>query len=113
LGEPSPDAATSESSGDAARVVARVRRLMIISSALTLAAILVVLGLAGYRLFRSNEYHETDVALTLPKGTKILQTAVAEDRIIVTLDADGAIEIRTYDLHTLKPVGRISFGFAP
>jgi hypothetical protein len=86
---------------------------MLISSALTLAAILVVLGLAGYRLFRSGEYHETDVALTLPKGTKILQTAVAEDRIIVTLDTDGAIEIRTYDLHTLKPVGRLSFGFGP
>jgi multidrug efflux pump subunit AcrB len=113
LEEPSVGAAAAESSSDAARVVARVRRLMLISSALTLAAILVVLGLAGYRLFRSGQSHETDVALTLPKGTKILQTAVAEDRIIVTLDADGAIEIRTYDLHTLKPVGRISFGFAP
>jgi hypothetical protein len=86
---------------------------MLISSALTLAAILVVLGLAGYRLFRAGEYHETNVALTLPKGAKILQTAVAEDRIIVTLDTGGAIEIRTYDLHTLKPVGRLSFGVAP
>jgi hypothetical protein len=86
---------------------------MLISTALTLAAILVVLGLVGYRLFKSAEYHEKDVALTLPKGAKILQTAVAEDRIVVTLDTGGAIEIRTYDLHTLKPVGRLSFGFAP
>jgi hypothetical protein len=86
---------------------------MLISSALTLAAILVVLGLVGYRLFRSSDYHGTDLALTLPKGAKILQTAVAEDRIVVTLDTGGAIEIRTYDLHSLKPMGRLSFGFAP
>jgi len=86
---------------------------MLISSALTLTAIFVVLGLAGYRLLGIGEYRQTDLAVTLPKGTKILQTAVAEDRIVVTLDAGGAIEIRTYDLHTLKPVGRLSFGFPP
>jgi hypothetical protein len=110
---PSLDAAEGENQSDAARVLARVRRLMLISSALTLAAILVVLGLVGYRLSRSSEYHGTDLALTLPKGAKILQTAVAEDRIVVTLDTGGAIEIRTYDLHSLKPMGRLSFGFAP
>ena len=103
----------AESPADAARVLVRVRRIMLISTALTLAAILVVLGLVGYRLFKSSEYHETHLALTLPKGAKILQTAVAEDRIVVTLDTGGAVEIRTYDLHTLKPVGRLSFGFAP
>jgi hypothetical protein len=86
---------------------------MLISSALTLGAIFVVLGLVGYRLLRSSEYHQTDLAVTLPKGAKILQTAVAEDRLVVTLDVGGAIEIRTYDLHTLKPTGRLSFGFAP
>jgi hypothetical protein len=86
---------------------------MVISSALTLGAILVVLSLVGYRLLRSGEYHQADLVVTLPKGTKILQTAVAEDRIVVTLDVGGAIEIRTYDLHTLKPLGRLSFGFTP
>ena len=86
---------------------------MFISSALTLTAIVVVLGLVGYRLLGSGEYRQKDLVVTLPKGTKILQTAVAEDRIVVTLDAGGAIEIRTYDLHTLKPIGRLSFAFAP
>jgi hypothetical protein len=109
---PSPDTAEAANQSDAARVLARVRRLMLISSALTLAAILVVLGLVGYRLSRSSEYHGTDMALTLPKGAKVLQTAVAEDRIVVTLDTGGAIEVRTYDLHSLKPMGRLSFGFA-
>ena len=114
LAAPTPDdLAKGESPSDAARVLARVRRLMFISSALTLGAIFVVLGLVGYRLLRSVEYHQTDLAVTLPKGAKVLQTAVAEDRIVVTLDAGGAIEIRTYDLHTIKPMGRLSFGFAP
>ena len=107
------DPAKRENPSDTARVLARVRRLMLISSALTLGAIFIVLGLVGYRLLRSSEYHQTDVAVTLPKGAKVLQTAMAEDRIVVTLDVGGAIEIRTYDLHTLKPMGRLSFGFAP
>jgi hypothetical protein len=112
LTPPSLDAAEAENQSDAARVLVRVRRLMLISSALTLGAILVVLALVGYRLARSSEYHATDLALTLPKGAKILQTAVAEDRIVVTLDTGGAIEIRTYDLHSLKPMGRLSLGLA-
>jgi len=107
------DPAKGENPSDTARVLARVRRLMLISSALTLGAIFIVLGLVGYRLLRSSEYHQTDVAVTLPKGAKVLQTAMAEDRIVVTLDVGGAIEIRTYDLHTLKPMGRLSFGFPP
>jgi hypothetical protein len=113
LPPPSSDDAAAESPSDAERFLARVRRLMFISSALTLTAIVVVLGLVGYRLLKSGEYRQMDLAVTLPKGNKILQTAVAEDRIVVTLDAGGTIEIRTYDLHTLKPVGRLSFGFAP
>jgi hypothetical protein len=108
-----PDPAKGESPSDAARVLTRVRRLTLISSALTLGAIFVVLGLVGYRLLRTSEYQQTDLAVTLPRDAKILQTAVAEDRLVVTLDVGGAIEIRTYDLHTLKPVGRLSFGFAP
>ena len=86
---------------------------MLISSALTLAAIVVVLSLVGYRLFIRNGYAPADVASTLPQGAKIVQTAVAEDRIIVTLEIGGTIAIRTYDLHTLKPTGRLSFGLSP
>ncbi len=34
----------------------------------------------------------------LPKGARIVATAVAEDRIVVTIDVGGAIEIRTFDV---------------
>jgi hypothetical protein len=38
---------------------------------------------------------------------------VAEDRIVVTVDTGGAIEIRTFDARTLKPAGRLRFATEP
>jgi hypothetical protein len=99
----------------AARMVAKVRWLMVISGATTLLAVAAVLGVIGYRLFRveGSAAAQTDVTALLPKGARILSTAVAEDRIAVTVDAGGAIEIRTFDLKTLKPTGRLRFATEP
>ena len=49
----------------------------------------------------------------LPKGARIVATAVAEDRIVVTVEVGGAVEIRTFDLKTLKPAGRLRFAIEP
>jgi hypothetical protein len=49
----------------------------------------------------------------LPKGARVVTTAVSDDRIVVTLDAGGAIEIRTFDLKTLKQTGRLQFANEP
>jgi hypothetical protein len=38
---------------------------------------------------------------------------VAEDRVAVTIDVGGAIEIRTFDLRTFKPTGRLRFATEP
>jgi hypothetical protein len=105
------DPIEAEAQSDAARVLRRVRRFMIISSALTLAAIAAILSLVGFRLLKGSlsAPQPTDVVLTLPKGAKIIQTAAAGDRIVVTLEVGGAIELRTFDLHSLKPLGRLSF----
>ena len=43
----------------------------------------------------------------------VVATAVAEDRIAVTLDVGGATEIRTFDLKSLKPAGRLRFATEP
>ena len=96
-------------------MVAKVRWLMVISGATTLLAVAAVLGVIGYRLFRveGSAAAPTDVTALLPKGARILSTAVAEDRIAVTVDAGGAIEIRTFDLKTLKPTGRLRFATEP
>jgi hypothetical protein len=99
----------------AARMVAKVRWMMMISGATTLVAIAAVIGVIGYRLFKAegSAAAQADVTALLPKGARILATSVAEDRIAVTVDAGGAIEIRTFDLHTLRPAGRLRFATEP
>jgi hypothetical protein len=49
----------------------------------------------------------------LPKGARVLTTAVSEDRIVVTIEVNGAVEIRTFELKTLKPAGRLKFATEP
>ncbi|MET0631343.1 MAG: hypothetical protein ABWY47_10475 [Xanthobacteraceae bacterium] len=99
----------------AARVVARVRWLMLISGVTTMVAIAAVLGVIGYRVFKSegSAAAPADVTAVLPKGARIVATAVAEDRIAVTIEVGGALEIRTFDLRTLKPAGRLKFATEP
>src|SRR5215813_3116682 len=83
----------------AAQMVARVRRLMLISGVTTMVAIAAVIGVIGYRIFRADGSTgvTAEVIALLPKGAKVVATAVAEDRIVVTLDVGGAVEIRTFD----------------
>lgn len=95
-----------------ARIVAKVRWLMLISGFATVLGIAVVIGLIGYRVFK-DEGRVVDVTATLPKNAKVIATAVAEDRIAVTLEINGAIEIRTFELRSLKPAGRLRFATEP
>ena len=97
----------------AARIVAKVRWLMLISGATTLLAIAAVIGVIGYRVFKAEGSAPADVTALLPKGARVIATAAAEDRIAVTLDVGGAIEIRTFDAKTLKPTGRLRFATEP
>jgi hypothetical protein len=99
----------------AERLIARVRWLMLISGVTTLVAIAAVLGVIGYRVFKAEggAAAPADVTALLPKGARVVATAVAEDRIAVTVDVGGALEIRTFDLRTLKPTGRLRFATEP
>src|SRR5215471_8628166 len=97
----------------AARMVAKVRWLMLISGATTLLAIAAVIGVIGYRVFKAEGSAPADVTALLPKGARVISAAVAEGRIVVTLDVGGAIEIRTFDAKTLKPTGRLRFATEP
>jgi hypothetical protein len=99
----------------AASVIAKVRWLMLISGVTTLVAIAAVLGVIGYRVFKAegSASATADAVALLPKGARIVATAVAEDRIVVTLDIGGAVEVRTFDLRTLKPAGRLKFATEP
>ena len=114
-----PDAA-------AAAVIAKVRRLMLVSMAITVIAVGSVFGFIGYRIFKSEgttaktadklpeaSAIPVDMTLSLPRGARVIQSAVAGDRLVITLSVDGKIEVRTFDVTTLQPAGRLNFSGTP
>jgi len=99
----------------AARIVARVRWLMLIAGITTVVALAAVIGVIGYRVFRADgsAAAPVDVTALLPKGARVVATAVAQDRIAVTIEVGGAVEIRTFEAKTLRPAGRLRFATEP
>jgi hypothetical protein len=93
---------------EGARIVAKVRRLMLIASLTTFIAVAVVIGVIGYRVFRSEGRVQqiSAVSPTLPAGAKVLSSAIGEGRLVLTVDINGAIELLSFDLNTLTPLGR-------
>ena len=121
-----PEEGVSKPDGDAARGIAQVRKLMLVSMAVTVIAVGSVFGFIGYRIFKgegstaktADKLPEsspipTDVTLSLPRGARILQSAVAADRLVMTLEIDGKVEVRTFDVKTLQPAGRLNFSDTP
>lgn len=98
-----------------ARIVQKVRRLALGSSLIMMLGILLVLGVIGYRFFVTAERGRpaTDAIVALPKGARVISTAVADGKLAVTIELAGAIEVRLYDLSTLEPRGRLQFVPAP
>lgn len=100
-------------------MVAKVRGLMLIAGLTTMVAIAAVLGVIGYRVFTLQGSGTTtatapaDVSASLPKGARVISTAAAGDRIVVTVEIGGQVEIRTFDLHSLKLTGRLRFSPEP
>ena len=111
------DAVAPEPTPEQAALFARVRRMMVIAGLTSALAVCIVLVAVGYRLYRgegsSATAAQSDVTATLPKGARIVATAVAGDRLVVTLDVGGATEIHTFDAKTLKPAGRLKFVSEP
>jgi hypothetical protein len=104
----------------AARAVTQVRRLMLIATATTFVAVAVVIGVIGYRVFKAggsaaatNGIVVSDAVAQLPAGARVVSSAVGDGRIVLTVDIAGTLELRTFDLNTLKPVGRMRFAPTP
>lgn len=121
-----PDAPAAQDDGAAAAVIARVRKLMLVSMAVTILAVGSVFTFIGYRIFKGEgttaktadklppaSAIPTDITLSLPRGARVIQAAVAADRLIITLETDGKVEVRTFDVKTLQPTGRINFSGTP
>ena len=111
------DAVAPEPTPEQAALFARVRRMMVIAGLTSALAVCVVLVAVGYRLYRGEGSSATsaaiDVIATLPKGARIVSTAVAGERLVLTLDIGGVTEIRTFDAKTLKPAGKLKFVSEP
>jgi hypothetical protein len=102
-----------EPTQEQAALIARVRRMMLIAGLTSTLAVAVVLIAIGYRLYRGEgspaAASSPDIIASLPKGARIVSTGIAGERLVVSLDVGGATEIRTFDVKTLKPSGKLRF----
>ena len=107
--------AAGESNSAAAGMIVRARWLMIVSGLTTLIALAAVIGVIGYRVFHAGGSAATpvDTIVALPKGARVTSSTVAGDRVVVTLDIGGAIEMRTFEVKTLRETGRLRFATEP
>lgn len=93
-----------------AALMARVRRMMMIAALTTALGMSAILVVVGYRLYRGEgTAAPTDLTEMLPRNARIVSTSVAGDRLVVTVEAGGTLEIRTFDARTLRPTGRLKF----
>src|SRR5712691_4535786 len=91
-----------------ARVVLRVRRLMFGSLLVMAAGFLAVFGVIAYRLYASAERARPPIeeTLNLARGARVISTSAAGNRLVVTVENAGLVEVLIYDLETLQPKGR-------
>jgi hypothetical protein len=99
---------------ETARLAARARVMMIISGLTTVLAIAAVVTVIGYRLFSGPVTGPgTDDIVTLPKGARVISVVASAGRVAVTVDVNGATEMRVFDLKTMKQTGRLRFATEP
>jgi hypothetical protein len=97
------------------RIIRRVRRLMLGSLVVMAAGFLAVFGVIAYRLYGSAERARPPVeeTLNLAHGARVLSTAATGNRLVITVENAGLVEILIYDLETLQPKGRFAIKPSP
>jgi hypothetical protein len=100
---------------EAARIVARVRRLMMIATMTTFVAVAVVLGVIGYRFFRMEGRAQPaiDASTPWPNGARVVSSAMNDEQLALTIETPTGVEVRFFDLRTLRPLGRLPLGGKP
>jgi hypothetical protein len=90
---------------ESVQLVARARVMMVISAIITVI---------GYRVFnQGGGVAGGDDAIALPKGARVVSTSASAGRLAVLIEMDGVSELRTFDIRTLKQVGRVRFVSQP
>jgi hypothetical protein len=100
---------------EAVRIVAKVRRLMMIASLTTFIAVAVVIGVIGYRVFKGEGRAQAglDADAPWPNGAHIVSSAMNDERLALTIETPNGLEVRFFDLRTFKPAGRLLLGGKP
>jgi hypothetical protein len=91
-------------------MVRKLKRMALFSTILMIGGFLAVFGVIAYRLNQTPATQAAGiVAITnaLPKGSRVVSTAVSDGRIVVTLEREGATEVRIFDLSTLQLRGTL------
>jgi len=87
---------------------------MAVSGLTTLVAIAAVLGVIGYRVFKAEgSAGPVEATALLPRGARVISAVPAEGRLVVTVEVAGSVEIHTFDLGTLRRIGRLRFATEP
>jgi hypothetical protein len=95
-------------------VVRRLRRLMVFSSLIMIGGFIVVFGAIAYRLSTvSDGATAPEAVVQLPKGARVVSTAVLDGKLAVTIESGGSTEVRLFDAGTLQPRGRLRLEPAP
>ena len=97
------------------RIVLRVRRIMLGSLLIMAVGFLAVFGVIAYRLYAGAERPRAPIeeTLNLARGAKVLSTTVAGNRLLVTVENAGVVQVLIYDLETLQPKGRFVINQTP
>ena len=100
---------------EGARIVAKVRRLLMIASLTTFIAVAGVIGVIGYRVFsgEGRAHQAPDANAPWPNGARIVSSAMNDKRLALTIETPDGLEVRFFDLKTFKPLGRLRLGAQP
>lgn len=91
-------------------VVARIRRISIVSSIIMIAGVGSVLAVIAYRLMGAPGSGPAISGTIDSQGGKVVSAVAADNRLTVTYDQNGVPLIVVYDLRTLKETHRVSVG---
>lgn len=93
-------------------MVRKLKRLALVSTIVMFGGVFAVFGVIAYRL-STGERTAPQAAVpaitnALPKGSRVISTAVSDGRITVTIDRGGGVtEMRVFDLLTLQLRGTL------
>ncbi|OYW60779.1 MAG: hypothetical protein B7X99_02980 [Rhizobiales bacterium 17-65-6] len=112
LSQPEPDS-QEPLSPDQERILRKFRRFSTVSTLVMMLGLASVFGVIAYRLLRDKTPTPGEITATLPKDARILSTTISDGLVVLTLEVNNAVEIRTFHVGTLAPAGRLRFAAEP